>query len=167
MSFHDGPILGVVVRRLTRRGDERGWLSEMFRHDELGAEHHPVMGYVSVSRAGVVRGPHEHRAQVDLFAFAGPGDFKLSLWDNRPASPTYRARMEIVAGAGDPATILIPAGVVHAYLCLGPEDGFAQNFPNRLFAGPGRQDPVDEIRYEDAPDSPFVRDELARRRRRS
>jgi dTDP-4-dehydrorhamnose 3,5-epimerase len=30
------------------------------------------------------------------------------------------------------------------------------NFPNRLFAGRGKKLPVDEIRYEDAKDTPFV-----------
>lgn len=163
MSFRDGPIEGVVLREPTHHADARGWLSEVFRHDELEEASRPLMGYVSMSNPGVLRGPHEHHEQADLFAFVGPGDFKVSLWDNRPQSPTRGCRMELLVGAGRPATLFIPAGVVHAYRCLGPEPGFAQNYPNRLFAGASRQSPVDEVRHEDDPESPFVLDERARR----
>ena len=40
-------IEGVIVREITRHDDGRGWLSELFRQDELPREFHPVMGYVS------------------------------------------------------------------------------------------------------------------------
>ena len=88
-EFKDGPIDGVVVRDLTRHDDHRGWLAEVFRRDEMRPEHLPVMGYVSVTRPGVARVPHEHRDQTDLFCFLGPGTFRVYLWDNRQASPTY------------------------------------------------------------------------------
>jgi dTDP-4-dehydrorhamnose 3,5-epimerase len=32
------------------------------------------------------------------------------------------------------------------------------NSPNRLYKGPGRNEPVDEIRHEDQADSPFALD---------
>jgi dTDP-4-dehydrorhamnose 3,5-epimerase len=32
------------------------------------------------------------------------------------------------------------------------------NFPNRLFAGWGKKEPVDEVRHEDDPNSPFQLD---------
>ena len=32
------------------------------------------------------------------------------------------------------------------------------NLPNRLFLGPGRKDPIDEIRHEDDPSTPFQLD---------
>ena len=35
-------------------------------------------------------------------------------------------------------------------------DAMVVNFPNRLFAGRGKKQPVDEVRYEDAKDTPFV-----------
>ena len=49
----------------------------------------------------------------------------------------------------------VPPGVVHAYRNVGKSDAFVLNFPDRLFAGWGKKDPVDEIRYEDAEDSLF------------
>ena len=33
--FVDGPIDGVLVRHLKNYTDHRGWLVELFRHDEL------------------------------------------------------------------------------------------------------------------------------------
>jgi dTDP-4-dehydrorhamnose 3,5-epimerase len=51
--------------------------------------------------------------------------------------------------------VLIPKGVVHAYKNIGAREGMVINCPNRLYAGPGRKQPIDEIRHEDDPDGPF------------
>ncbi|MBU0985233.1 MAG: dTDP-4-dehydrorhamnose 3,5-epimerase, partial [candidate division Zixibacteria bacterium] len=63
--------------------------------------------------------------------------------------------MRIDAGENTPRAVLVPPGVVHAYKNIGTTDGVVYNAPNRLFAGEGRKSPVDEIRHEDDPDSPF------------
>ena len=78
-------IADVLVRPLARHSDGRGWLVELYREDELADALHPVMAYVSQTQPGVARGPHEHVDQSDYFAFIGPGDFELLLWDTRPA----------------------------------------------------------------------------------
>ena len=150
---------GVRVELLAPAADGRGWLAELFRADVLEAagmmEAQPVMAYLSMTRPGVVRGPHEHREQTDFLGFAGPSDFEVTLWDNRTGSPTYGRRETFLLGASLPAMLIVPPRVVHAYRNVGQVDGLVLNFPNRLYRGPGRQEPVDEIRYEDAPDSPF------------
>jgi dTDP-4-dehydrorhamnose 3,5-epimerase len=151
-------IEGVVTRELKRHTDHRGWLVELFRQDELEAQYHPVMAYVSMTEQGVARGPHEHADQADAFAFLGPSTFKIYLWDNRPDSPSYRARQILEAGASHPMMVIIPPGVVHAYRNIGNEPGMVINYPNRLFAGWGRKEPVDEIRHENDPASPFQLD---------
>jgi len=119
------------------------------------AEAQPVMAYLSMTRPGVVRGPHEHRKQTDFFAFAGPSDFEVTLWDNRPGSPTFGRREVFVLGASRPATLIAPPGVVHAYRNVGKVEGWVLNFANRLYKGPGRTEPVDEIRYEGDPNSQY------------
>jgi dTDP-4-dehydrorhamnose 3,5-epimerase len=111
----------------------------------------------------VVRGPHEHVEQTDLFCWVGPGDFKLTLWDNRPTSPTYRNRMEVVMGGNNPGSALIPKGVVHCYRCISHEPGLVINCPDKLFMGPNKRSAIDEIRHEDDPENPFRADERARR----
>lgn len=156
--FRPGAIEGVVVQELIKHVDRRGWLTELFRYDELDGEHFPQMAYTSVTNAGDARGPHEHADQTDLFCFFGPSKFKVYLWDNRTQSPTYQRKMVIYAGADEPKSILVPAGVVHAYKNVGSIEGMVLNFPNRLFAGSGRKDRVDEVRYEHDPKTIFQLD---------
>jgi dTDP-4-dehydrorhamnose 3,5-epimerase len=148
-------IAGVICSLLEIYSDHRGWLAEIFRQDELLPEYFPAMAYVSVTKPGVARGPHAHRHQTDLFCFYGPGDFKVVLWDNRENSPTFGRRQEFFLGESLPAVLIIPPGVVHGYRNVGDRPGFVCNFANRLYRGSGRTEPVDEIRFEDDPHSPF------------
>lgn len=157
-SFRDGLVEGVVVRPLRAHHDERGWLIELFRHDELPPENHPVMAYVSETLPGVARGPHEHREQSDCFAFVGPGDFKLYFWDQRPDSPTVGRRQVTLAGASHPTAVIVPPGVVHAYKNVSTVPGWVFNAPNALYAGEGRREAVDEIRHEHRADSTYLLD---------
>jgi dTDP-4-dehydrorhamnose 3,5-epimerase len=138
--------------------DQRGWLAEIFRQDELAPEHFPAMAYVSITNPGVGRGPHAHRHQTDLFCFYGPGDFREVLWDNRADSPTFGLRREFFLGESKPAALIVPTGVVHGYKNVSDHPGFVCNFANRLYRGPGRVYPVDELRFEDDPYSPFLLD---------
>ena len=155
MQFQDGSIDGVIWKPLKKFHDGRGWLCELFRHDDLPVEFHPVMAYISMTLPGVARGPHEHAEQADCFCFLGPSNFKMYLWDNRPSSPTFRAYQTEIVGAVRPMLIVIPAGIVHAYQNVGSEPGLVYNCPNRLYKGLGRKEPVDEIRHEADADSPY------------
>ncbi len=151
----DCKIEGVVWSELVFHSDGRGWLAELFRRDELPDSLHPAMAYVSMTEPGTVRGPHEHNLQSDLFCFLGPASFRLYLWDNRQSSATYRVRARIDIDEGVPVQIVVPAGIVHAYKNTGQVGGLVFNAPNRLYRGEGGSEPVDEIRHEDDPDSPF------------
>jgi dTDP-4-dehydrorhamnose 3,5-epimerase len=151
-------ITGVSCSPLKIYADQRGWLAEIFRQDELTPEYFPAMAYVSVTKPGGARGPHAHRHQTDLFCFYGPGDFKVLLWDNRADSVTFGIRQEFLLGESLPAVLIIPPGVVHGYKNVGDGPGFVCNFANRLYRGSGRSEPVDEIRFEDDPNSPFQLD---------
>jgi dTDP-4-dehydrorhamnose 3,5-epimerase len=155
LPFRAGPIEGVLWKPLRKFHDARGWLCELFRHDELPAEFHPVMAYVSVTEVGVARGPHEHVDQADCFCFLGPSSFQVYLWDNRPGSPTYRCFETDIVGVDKPMALVVPAGVVHAYRNAGKEPGVVFNCPNRLYKGYGKKEPVDEIRHEESEGSPY------------
>ncbi|HKI20057.1 MAG TPA: hypothetical protein VKA15_19365, partial [Isosphaeraceae bacterium] len=85
----------------------------------------------------------------DDFAFLGPSDFKLFLWDIRADSPTRGRRTVLIVGASNPTAVWIPPGVVHAYRNVGDVPGLVFNAPNRLYAGWAKREPVDEIRHED------------------
>jgi dTDP-4-dehydrorhamnose 3,5-epimerase len=148
-------ISGVSIVSLLFRNDCRGWLTELFRHDELDSHHHPVMAYISETKPGYGRGPHEHRDQTDLFIFLGPGNLKLCLWDARTDSPTYCNKIELTVGESYPCRVIVPPGVVHGYRNISQKNTLVLNMPNRLFAGKDRQEPVDEIRHENNQNSPY------------
>ena len=154
-AFRRGAIRGVVVRDLRKYVDDRGWLAELFRDDEMEEEFLPAMAYTSATLPGVQRGPHEHRDQADYFCFIGPSNFKLRMWDNRPDSETYGRVMTLFVGEDSPRAVLVPKGVVHAYKNVGAVPGIVVNLPNRLYMGEGRREPADEIRHEDDPDTVF------------
>ena len=156
--FTNGNIKDVIVKNLAKFIDDRGWLTEVYREDEVDPRYRAVMGYVSVTQPNVARGPHEHVDQSDNFAFIGPSNFKVYLWDNRKDSPTYKTRQIVFAGEDAPKTLIIPPGIVHAYKNIGGKPGMVVNSPNRLYAGPGKKEKVDEIRHEGDQNSPFILD---------
>jgi dTDP-4-dehydrorhamnose 3,5-epimerase len=144
---------GLIIKKIEKFEDKRGWLAEIFRSDEF--EYEPVMSYVSITNPGFVRGPHEHKFQADCFAFIGPGNFELHLWDNRENSPTKSEYVKIEVGENNPSVVLVPAGIVHGYKCVSENSAYCINFPDKLYKGEGKKEEVDEIRWEKDPNSPF------------
>ena len=147
---------GVVVRSLSRHRDDRGWLAELYRTDEL--DHQVAMFYVSWTKPGKARGPHEHIFQSDYFLFVGPGIFRVYLWDTRPESKSYLTRMRLDVGEENPIALLVPPRVVHAYRCISKQDGQVINLPDKLYKGVQKLHPVDEIRHEERGETDFIFD---------
>jgi dTDP-4-dehydrorhamnose 3,5-epimerase len=158
LLYAEGEIEGVEIRPLKFFHDQRGWLVEVFRHDEVARDRWPVMMYVSSTLPGVARGPHEHIDQTDGFAFIGPSDFRLYMWDARPDSTTRGHCKAVTVGASSPAAVWIPPGVVHAYRNIGDVPGLVYNAPNCLYAGWAKKERVDEIRHEDSDPRKFPMD---------
>ena len=153
----ENSIEGVVFKPLQPFEDDRGWLAETFRSDEASVI--PAMSYVSVTHGRMVRGPHEHLEQTDRFVFAGPGEFHVKLWDNRPESPTYGNAKTIMAGEKNPVILTVPPRIVHGYVNVSEHDAWVMNFPDRLFMGEDKKEKVDEVRYEGVEDGPFSMEE--------
>lgn len=143
---------GVFVKPLNRYSDQRGWLMEVFRDDELPDGFEPTMSYLSVTKPGVARGPHEHVEQTDLFVFLD-GSYELHLWDSRPDGDDRHLMLEV--GEANPVAVFVPPGVVHAYRNVGERDAFVLNYPDKLYAGWGKKEPVDEIRHEEREDAKY------------
>jgi len=154
----DSEIEGVIIKELSKHQDSRGWLTELFRNDEIPQQFMPLMAYISQTEPGVARGPHEHKHQADFFCFVGPSTFRIYLWDSRRSSPTFGNKMVLEAGENKFLSIIVPSGVVHAYKNVGTKPGWVLNFPNKLYAGYGRKEPVDEIRHENDPNSIYKLD---------
>ena len=149
-------IDGVVIKEIKKFNDDRGWLCEIFRKDELMEELFPAMSYVSMTKSGIARGPHEHIKQTDLFCFLGTSEFKLMLWDNRKSAEYYHEKEIIVCSQGTAVIAIVPPGVVHAYKNTGETEGLVLNAPNKLYAGLNKKETVDEIRHEGVEGSPFI-----------
>lgn len=150
-------LSGVRFGSLACHQDSRGHLVSLFRKDELRVDglwlDTPPMAYLSVTKPGVLRGPHEHLTQTDIFIFCNSA-FEVFLWDNRKTSASHWGRMRLVTHAGEYSRLIIPPGVVHAYRAL-DQEGTVINCPDKLYAGWKQSQPVDEIRHENDPGSPF------------
>lgn len=143
-------ISGVLFNCLDENVDSRGWLRELWRHDELSPEHLPMMGYISCTLPGIVRGAHEHLLQTDIFIFMGPAIFELYLWDRRGKAEVFEKHI-----CEQYCRVIVPPGVVHGYKNISDSLGYVMNFPNKLYRGFGKLEPVDEIRYENDLNSLF------------
>ncbi len=153
---HGADIQGVITYKRISYIDQRGSLTETVRIDELLVGIQPVMSYISFTKPGGSRGPHEHKEQTDIFSFIGPGNFLICLWDNREKSSTRGNYMEIIAGENNPLTLVVPPGVVHGYKNISNRiQGMVINYPDQLYKGWLKSDEVDEIRYEDESDCQF------------
>lgn len=146
-------INGVIIKKIEKYEDNRGWLAEIFRRDELAFD--MSMAYVSLTKPGVIRGPHEHVRQSDCFVFLGPGAFRLYLWDRRADSTTQGEALEIEVGEDNPTLVIVPPGVVHGYKCVSDIPALSINLPDKLYKGEGKKEEVDEIRWETQADSPY------------
>lgn len=143
----------VIIKKIEKYTDERGWLAEAWRNDET--EFIPMMSYISYTKFGVVRGPHEHKWQSDYFIFVGIGDFELYLWDRRENSSTKGEHVKIVVGESNPCLVIVPPGVVHGYKCISENGAFSINLPDKLYRGKNKSEEIDEIRWEKDPGSPY------------
>jgi dTDP-4-dehydrorhamnose 3,5-epimerase len=157
MKFKKGIIEGVIIDKLNKLIDSRGFLLETFRADNLPNDLRPVMSYISYTRPGITRGPHEHLGQTDIFCFMGPGNFRIKLWDNRKESRSFGYCMETRGGENNPMRVIVPPGVVHGYQNISPSiDGMVLNYPDKLYRGWENKEKVDEVRHEDEKDDFYL-----------
>jgi len=154
MTYLKHMIEGVKITKINKFEDDRGWLAEFFRNDEM--DYKPAMAYASYTKYGVVRGPHEHKKQADFFIFVGPGDFELHLWDRRENSPTKEEYFREIFGESNPASVLVPPGVVHGYKCISEGGGYSINLPDKLYKGEDKKEEADEIRWENNKTSQYI-----------
>ncbi len=161
VAFVDGSISGAMIEEMQAHGDDRGWLAELFRKDDLRrlrrrgriTADDPQMMYMSMTRVGQMRGPHSHVVQTDVFVFVS-SKFEMFMWDDRSNSTTYRHRFMVTTDPKALTRVIVPAGVVHAYRAL-DKDGLTVNCPDQLYRGWDKKKQVDEVRWEGRADSPF------------
>ncbi len=115
-----GRIDGVRWGRMIRHVDDRGALREVFRAS--WSDERFVQANVSSSRAGVLRGLHLHRRQLDRWVVLN-GRVFVALVDPRPIlrgqaeGPAVETR-EIYPDEW----VVIPAGVAHGFYAIEETD---------------------------------------------
>ncbi|HEY3163932.1 MAG TPA: dTDP-4-dehydrorhamnose 3,5-epimerase [Candidatus Limnocylindrales bacterium] len=122
---------GVRYGAIARHADSRGAFRELWRASSFpaltpaetgapdGSEPRFVQTNLSSSAAGVLRGLHYHRRQLDYWIVASGRAF-VALVDVRPvAARTGPARVETRELAAD-EWVVIPAGVAHGFLAIEP-----------------------------------------------
>jgi dTDP-4-dehydrorhamnose 3,5-epimerase len=125
------PIPGVRYGTVQRHADERGAFRELWRESTVGridpglagapgdAEPRFVQANLSTSAAGVLRGLHLHRRQLDRWVVATGRAF-IALVDVRPMlAGARRPGLETRELSADD-WVEIPAGVAHGFLALDP-----------------------------------------------
>lgn len=127
--------------------DDRGSLTEVWRTDdsEMGDEcpYPPVMSYWSTTKPYVLRGPHEHKDQTDWF-ITWNAKMMYILYDKETGETrTFITDPDVVT------RVKVEPGVVHSYRNLEHHTITTGNFPSSLFMGEGKEEPIDEIRWED------------------
>jgi dTDP-4-dehydrorhamnose 3,5-epimerase len=132
VSDRSSALSGVRLGSVVRHADSRGSFRELWRdsafpaltHEETGAPSDATPRFVqanlSTSAAGVLRGLHYHRRQLDYWVVV-TGRALVALVDVRPvaAGDAERPVVETHELTADD-WVVIPAGVAHGFLALEP-----------------------------------------------
>lgn len=124
-------IPGVRYGTVQRHADERGAFRELWRESTVGriepghagaapdVEPSFVQANLSSSSAGVVRGLHLHRRQLDRWVI-GTGRAFVALVDVRPMLAGREAPVVETRELSADDWVQIPAGVAHGFMALEP-----------------------------------------------
>jgi len=111
-------IQGVLTAEHQTFGDERGRFSEIFRREWFPDRSWEALQLNrSESTAGVVRGLHYHRKQIDYWHCLS-GHLRVGLYDLRRSSPTRGNAQVIDVDGSSPGGVYIPCGVAHGFLAV-------------------------------------------------
>jgi dTDP-4-dehydrorhamnose 3,5-epimerase len=133
LSREPSALPGVRYGAIARHADSRGAFRELWRASAfptltpaetgapVGSEPGFVQANVSTSAAGVLRGLHYHRRQLDYWV-VGSGRAFVALVDVRPVVAGTGAAVVETRELGADESVVIPAGVAHGFLALEPLD---------------------------------------------
>ena len=113
------------LKNLEKHTDERGWLVEILRDDEIKEEIKQV--YFSTSKPGVIRGNHYHKHKVEWFSVV-KGKAKLVLENNES-----KEREKLILSEDTPAIVKIPPNVSHAIQNIGDDEMYLIVIVNEVF----------------------------------
>ncbi len=111
-------IDSVMIKKLVRHPDERGYFEELIREsDDFFSEGFGQLSH-SFMVEGVVKAWHVHKTQTDWW-FCTTGKIKMAVYDLRKGSQTFKQLNEFILGdAPDNIIVKIPPGVAHGMKVL-------------------------------------------------
>lgn len=125
-------IDGVVIRPQPTQTDGRGTLCEILDLRWGVTDDAIVSVYQFTIRPGKAKGWHVHRHHDDRI-FISRGEVKVVLYDDRDDSPTRGLVNEIHRSELRRDLMVIPRGVFHAHVNLGPTDAVLVSMPTRAY----------------------------------
>ncbi len=124
-------IEGVKTKNLKVIPDERGFLMEILRSDDVFFKKFGQV-YLTVVYPGVVKGWHYHKRQTDHFCVV-KGMVKVVMYDQRSESKTNKEVNEFFIGQNNPVLLVIPPYVLHGMKGIGNELGYLINCPSEPY----------------------------------
>jgi dTDP-4-dehydrorhamnose 3,5-epimerase len=121
-------IDGVMIKNLKVVPDERGWLMEIMRCDDVQFKQFGQV-YLSVAVSNVVKAWHYHKKQTDNFACI-KGMMQVVLFDDREDSLTKGKVMELFIGEKNPKLITVPPRVWHGFKAIHGGDAYFLSIPD-------------------------------------
>jgi dTDP-4-dehydrorhamnose 3,5-epimerase len=118
-------IDGVVIKKLSQIGDERGKIMHMLRSDDDVFEQFGEI-YFSQVYPQVIKGWHLHTKMILNYAVV-IGSIKLVLFDDRKDSPTKGVLQEIFLGEADYKLVKIPANIWNGFKGVGTTPSIVAN----------------------------------------
>ena len=123
---------GVIAHRATVHTDHRGRLFEVYSPSSPFHAGPVVHGYVFTIRATFIKGWGIHLEKDDRYTIIH-GEVATVLFDARKRSATYGRSAKYVLGSTGHQQLLIPRGVWHASINLGPDEAVLLNLPTHPY----------------------------------
>lgn len=108
-------IKDLVINKLDVKNDDRGWLAEILRKENLPEKNGFGQILVTVAKPGVTKGNHYHKRKEEWYCVIR-GTGKVLLKEN--SSGQYQ---EVVMGDENMVAVKIPKNVTHAIQNIGNE----------------------------------------------
>jgi dTDP-4-dehydrorhamnose 3,5-epimerase len=120
VALTKGAIEGVSVKDVKSFPDERGFFQEVGRIDNPFFDEGFGGELFSLLRKGVDSGWVFHPSGISWF-YTVYGQVKVSLYDNRPDSPTFGHWEEVVLDNKNPQLLKVVAGVAYKFEAISSE----------------------------------------------
>ncbi len=106
-------IKDLVINKLDIKKDERGWLAEILRKENLSKQKEFGQILITVAKPGVTKGNHYHTNKQEWFCVIR-GKGKLILKENSSG-----INQEIIMGEENMVAVKIPKNVTHSIQNIG------------------------------------------------